>query len=61
MTCHIETFEIHKEKTNFKEAMCSDEMMRQVRELKNQMSEDELFRRMADSICPEIFGMHEVK
>ena len=61
MTTHVEVFEIHKQKTNFKEAIASDENVRVVKELKESMQEDELFRRMADSICPEIFGMHEVK
>ena len=41
--------------------MLSDDMLGKVRELQATMSEEELFRRMADSICPEIFGMEEVK
>ena len=52
---------MHKEKQNFRSLNLSDEMMTQVNDLKASMSEEELFRRMADSICPEIFGMEEVK
>lgn len=58
---YIEIYQIKKEKTNFKEFMLSTEMLDRVKTMKAQMSEDELFRRMADSICPEIFGMEEVK
>lgn len=58
---HIEVFLIHKEKQNFREVMLSEQMHQKVNELKSSMSEQELFKRMADSICPEIFGMEEVK
>jgi DNA replication licensing factor MCM7 len=58
---HIECFEVYKEKQNFRSLNLSDNMLTQVNELKASMSEEELFRRMADSICPEIFGMEEVK
>ena len=37
--------------------MLSEEMMRKVEETKNSMIEEELFKKMAQSICPEIFGM----
>ena len=58
---HVECFEVHKEKQNFRSLNLSDEMLTQVNDLKASMSEEELFRRMADSICPEIYGMEEVK
>jgi len=41
--------------------MFSDSMMRRVEELRSRYSEEELFSKMALSICPEIFGMEEVK
>ena len=36
-------------------------MMERVNDLKRTMDESELFIRMSLSICPEIFGMEEVK
>ena len=53
----IEAFDIEKDKINFREFMLSDDMMRKVQETKNSMIEEELFKKMAQSICPEIFGM----
>ena len=41
--------------------MLSDPMMDKVKELRDTHTEQDLFKRMADSICPEIFGMEEVK
>ncbi len=41
--------------------MFNDEMMDKVDEIRDSMSEKELFTRMSMSICPEIFGMEEVK
>jgi hypothetical protein len=42
--------------------MLSDDMLNQVKECKeNAESEDELFHKVASSICPEIFAMDEVK
>lgn len=58
---HVEVFQIVKQKINFREHMLSDQMVQKVDDLKNSMSESDLFKRMADSICPEIFGMEEVK
>jgi DNA replication licensing factor MCM7 len=59
---HIEAYKIIKDKHNFKEYMLSDERMGRVREIVAQEeSEQSLFCRVADSICPEIFGMEEIK
>lgn len=59
---HIEAYKIVKDKHNFKEFMLSDERMGKVREIISQEeSEQSLFCRVADSICPEIFGMEEIK
>jgi DNA replication licensing factor MCM7 len=58
---HVECFEVYKQRQNFRSLNLSGEMERTVHELKASMSEEELFRRMADSICPEIFGMEDVK
>lgn len=59
---HIEAFKIQKDKQNYKEYIFSDKMMEKVHEVKNSAeSEDALFQKFANSICPEIFGMEEVK
>lgn len=59
---HIEAYKITKDKQNFKEYMLSDEMLERVKDMKeNAESEEALFLNMATSICPEIFGMEEVK
>mmetsp|Transcript_645 Transcript_645/g.1216 ORF Transcript_645/g.1216 Transcript_645/m.1216 type:complete len:472 (-) Transcript_645:49-1464(-) len=58
----IECFKIIKDKQNFKEYMLSEEMVAKVKGLKERVgSEQELFKMMSSSICPEIFGMEEVK
>ena len=59
---HIEAYKIVKDKQNFREFMLSDEMMGKVNEIKNETSnEQELFHRLSQSICPEIYGMEEIK
>ena len=59
---HIEACRIVKDKQNFKEFYLSDEIMKDVNEVKESISDDvERFEKMASSICPEIFGMTEVK
>ena len=59
---HIEAFKIVRDKENFKEHMLSDGMMDRVNELKNSMEDESaFFRRVALSICPEIFGMEDIK
>ena len=57
----IDAFDIEKDKINFREFMLSEEMIRKVDETKHSMAEEELFKKMAQSICPEIFGMEQVK
>jgi DNA replicative helicase MCM subunit Mcm2 (Cdc46/Mcm family) len=56
-TAFIDAFDIDKDKVNFREFMLSDDMLRKVDEIKHSMAEEELFKKMAHSICPEIFGM----
>merc|ERR1711881_361266 len=59
---HIEAYQIVKDKVNFKEYMLSDKMMARVNELREEHEDEmDLFQRFAKSICPEIFGMEEVK
>ena len=41
--------------------MLSDDMMAKVNEIKGNCGEEELFQKISSSICPEIFGMEEVK
>ena len=57
----IEAFDIEKDKINFREFMLSQDMMNKVEETRRNVSEEELFKKMAHSICPEIFGMEQVK
>jgi DNA replication licensing factor MCM7 len=59
---HIEAYKISKDKQNFKEYMLSQEMLDRVEEIRNSSeSQEQLFQRISSSICPEIFGMDEVK
>jgi DNA replication licensing factor MCM7 len=59
---YIDAFKIAKDKLNFKSYMLSDQMMEKVRAVRQtESSEHDLFVKMANSICPEIFGMEEVK
>jgi DNA replication licensing factor MCM7 len=59
---HIEAYNITKDKQNFKEYMLSDEMMNKVKDVVNTCeNEQALFQRVSCSICPEIFGMEEIK
>ena len=58
---YVDCFEVEKHKQNFRNLNLSEEMETTVSDLRASMSEEELFRRMADSICPEIFGMEEIK
>lgn len=59
---HIEAYKIVKDKQNFKEYMLSDEQMAKVKAIISHSETDgALFDRIALSICPEIFGMEEIK
>ena len=59
---HIEACRIIKDKQNYREYMLSDNMMKKVFEIKNQSeTEQALFKRLSQSICPEIYGMEEIK
>jgi len=59
---HIEAYHIVKDKVNFREYMLSEKMMARVEEVRNSTEDEtELFAKFAKSICPEIFGMVEVK
>jgi DNA replicative helicase MCM subunit Mcm2 (Cdc46/Mcm family) len=58
---YIDAFHIEKDKINFREFMLSEDMLEKVNDIKRSMSEEELFLKMSRSICPEIFGMEEVK
>lgn len=59
---YMDAFEIVKDKQNFKETLLNADMMERVNDIKNSCSSDShLFQRLSESICPEIFGMKEVK
>lgn len=58
----IEAHQILKDKQNFKETFLSDERLGRVNDIRATCESDKrLFERLAKSICPEIFGMEEVK
>lgn len=59
---YLECFKLHKDKQNFREQYLSPEMIERVHDIKNSMENDHaLYNRLAQSICPEIFAMEEVK
>jgi DNA replication licensing factor MCM7 len=59
---YLDCFNITKDKQNFKESFFSEENLEKVSDIKNSCESDfELYSRLASSICPEIFGMEEVK
>jgi DNA replication licensing factor MCM7 len=59
---YLEAFQVQKDKQNFRESFLTDEAQERVQDLKNICDGDmQLYTRLASSICPEIFGMEEVK
>lgn len=59
---HLEAFKIVKDKECYSEFLLSDDMMGRVNEVKSQCSDEtHLFAKLSASICPEIFGMEEIK
>lgn len=59
---YLEAFQIAKDKQNFKETYLSEERMERVNDIRATCETDaHLFERLSKSICPEIFGMEEVK
>ena len=59
---YIEAFQIEKEKKNFRETLLTEERMERVNDIRHTCENDnQLIRRLSQSICPEIFGMEEVK
>lgn len=58
----IEAFEIVKDKQNFKETLLNAERMERVMDIRGTCeSDNQLFKRLSESICPEIYQMEEVK
>ena len=59
---YLEAFQISKDKQNYKDSFLTDDALEKVENLKNMCDGDlQLYNRLALSICPEIFGMEEVK
>ena len=59
---YLEAFQISKDKQNYKESFLTDAALERVFDLKAMCDGDmQLYNRLALSICPEIFGMEEVK
>ena len=58
----LDAFQIAKDKQNFKETYLSQEKLERISDIRATCaSDEELFQRLSCSICPEIFGMEEVK
>jgi DNA replication licensing factor MCM7 len=58
----LDAFSIVKDKENFRETYLSPEIMEKVEDVRGLCPTDgDLLVRLARSICPEIFGMEEVK
>lgn len=58
----MDAFSIVKDKENFRETYLSPEIMEKVDDVRGMCPTDgDLLIRLAKSICPEIFGMDEVK
>ncbi len=59
---YLEAFAVNKDKENYKDSFLTEETLEKVQDFKN-MCENEMqvYTRLANSICPEIFGMDEVK
>ena len=59
---YLEAFMVSKDKQNYRESFLTDETLEKVQDLidasENSM---QVYSRLATSICPEIFGMDEVK
>lgn len=59
---YIHAFDIEKEKTSNSDHSLAEETLDQINTIKSTSSNDShLLTRLANSICPEIFGMTEVK
>lgn len=59
---YLEAFKITKDKQNFKESFLTDEALEKVTDFRGTCENDtQLYERLAQSICPEIFSMDEVK
>jgi DNA replication licensing factor MCM7 len=58
----LEAFLISKDKENYRESFLTEETLEKMQDLKDSTeNEMQLYTRLASSICPEIFGMDEVK
>lgn len=58
----IESFSIIKEKVSSKDALVEEEMIEEMKNVRFACKDDDtFFKRLSSSICPEIFGMEEVK
>lgn len=58
----LEAFMISKDKQNYRESFLTEDTISKMEDLKDSSAgEMQLYTRLASSICPEIFGMDEVK
>jgi DNA replication licensing factor MCM7 len=58
----LDAFQIVKDKENFRETYLSPEIMEKVDDVRGSCQTDtDLLHKLSKSICPEIFGMDEVK
>ena len=59
---YLEAFKIHRDKVGLTNNILSEERMEQIQDIRGTCESDtHLLERLANSICPEIYGMTEVK
>lgn len=58
----IEAYKITKDKQNYRDSFINDDTISRMQDVRGQCENDhQLYTRLANSICPEIFSMEEVK
>lgn len=57
----VEVFKITRQKKKYVEMAMTEEQIAKIHSVRSSMTEDELFKKMASSIAPEIYGMDTVK
>ena len=58
---HIVATKLIREKKKYVEMNITEESKREIQQVRNNLSEEEIYEKMARSIAPEIYGMEEVK
>ena len=58
---YIEVFKVTRQKKKYVEMAMSEEQIMKVHSIRSSMTDDELFKKLARSIAPKIYGMEVVK